>query len=85
MENENDTVAVDEIRFGDNDALAALASCLAGAGLCVTLSDIDGLGVAGAVAVDVRERRRLGAPRRSRTRAAWRRPRPLAPSAPHNR
>ena len=41
--NENDTVAVDEIRFGDNDTLAALVSCLAGADLCVTLSDIDGL------------------------------------------
>ncbi len=41
--NENDTVAVDEIRFGDNDTLAALVSCLVGADLCVTLSDIDGL------------------------------------------
>ena len=30
--NENDTVAVDEIRFGDNDTLAALVSCLAGSG-----------------------------------------------------
>ena len=41
--NENDTVVVDEIRFGDNDTLAALVSCLVSADLCVTLSDIDGL------------------------------------------
>ena len=41
--NENDVTAVDEIRFGDNDTLAALVSCLVGADLCVTLSDIDGL------------------------------------------
>lgn len=41
--NENDTVVVDEIRFGDNDTLAALVSCLVTADLCVTLSDIDGL------------------------------------------
>ena len=41
--NENDTVAVDEIRFGDNDTLAALVACLVSADLCVTLSDIDGL------------------------------------------
>ena len=41
--NENDTVSVDEIRFGDNDTLAALVSCLVSADLCVVLSDIDGL------------------------------------------
>ena len=41
--NENDTVTVDEIRFGDNDTLAALVSCLVSADLCVVLSDIDGL------------------------------------------
>ena len=41
--NENDTVTVDEIRFGDNDTLAALVSCLVSADLCVILSDIDGL------------------------------------------
>ena len=40
--NENDTVTVDEIKFGDNDTLAALVSCLVSADLCVTLSDIDG-------------------------------------------
>ena len=41
--NENDTVAVEQIKFGDNDTLAALVSCLVSADLCVTLSDIDGL------------------------------------------
>ena len=41
--NENDTVTVDEIKFGDNDTLAALVGCLVSADLCVTLSDIDGL------------------------------------------
>ena len=41
--NENDTVSVEQIRFGDNDTLGALVSCLTGADLCVILSDIDGL------------------------------------------
>ena len=41
--NENDTVANDEIRFGDNDRLAALVSHLAHADLLVLLSDVDGL------------------------------------------
>ena len=41
--NENDTVTVDQIRFGDNDTLAALVACLVAADLCVTLSDVDGL------------------------------------------
>lgn len=41
--NENDTVTVEEIKFGDNDTLAALVSCLVSADLCVILSDIDGL------------------------------------------
>lgn len=41
--NENDTVSVDEIRFGDNDTLAALVACLVSADLCITLSDIEGL------------------------------------------
>ena len=35
--NENDTVTVDEIKFGDNDTLAALVSYLVSADLCVTL------------------------------------------------
>ncbi|WP_241155979.1 glutamate 5-kinase [Adlercreutzia sp. ZJ154] len=41
--NENDTVSVEQIRFGDNDTLAALVACLVGANLLVILSDIDGL------------------------------------------
>lgn len=41
--NENDTVSVEQIRFGDNDTLAALVACLVEAELVVILSDIDGL------------------------------------------
>ena len=41
--NENDTVATHEIRFGDNDRLAALVSLLIGADLLVLLSDVDAL------------------------------------------
>jgi glutamate 5-kinase len=41
--NENDTVATDEIRFGDNDRLAALVAHLIHADLLVLLSDVDGL------------------------------------------
>jgi len=41
--NENDTVAVEEIKFGDNDNLSALVTNLVNADLLVILSDIDGL------------------------------------------
>ncbi len=41
--NENDTVATDEIRFGDNDRLAALVAHLVHADLFVMLSDVDAL------------------------------------------
>ncbi|MEE8185012.1 MAG: glutamate 5-kinase [Thermodesulfobacteriota bacterium] len=41
--NENDTVAVDEIKFGDNDNLAALVTNLVEADLLIMLTDIDGL------------------------------------------
>jgi len=41
--NENDTVATDEIRFGDNDRLAALVSHLVHADALVLLSDVDAL------------------------------------------
>ena len=40
--NENDTVAVEEITFGDNDRLAALVAVMADAELVVILSDVDG-------------------------------------------
>src|SRR5690606_4089975 len=39
--NENDTVATQEIRFGDNDRLAALVAQLIGADALVLLSDVD--------------------------------------------
>ncbi|MBN2741987.1 MAG: glutamate 5-kinase [Rhodobacteraceae bacterium] len=41
--NENDTVATDEIRFGDNDRLAAQIAVTIGADQLVLLSDVDGL------------------------------------------
>ena len=41
--NENDTVATEEIRFGDNDRLAALVTHLVRADALVLLSDVDGL------------------------------------------
>ncbi len=41
--NENDTVATEELRYGDNDRLAARVAQLAGADLLVLLSDVDGL------------------------------------------
>ncbi|NND20851.1 MAG: glutamate 5-kinase [Silicimonas sp.] len=40
--NENDTIATDEIRFGDNDRLAAQIAVTVGADLLVLLSDVDG-------------------------------------------
>ncbi len=41
--NENDTIATDEIEFGDNDSLSALVASLIHADLLILLSDIDGL------------------------------------------
>jgi glutamate 5-kinase len=41
--NENDTVVVDEVRFGDNDRLAAIVSHLVGAGMLVLLTDTAGI------------------------------------------
>lgn len=41
--NENDTIATDEIRFGDNDRLAAQVAVTIGADQLVLLSDVDGL------------------------------------------
>lgn len=40
--NENDTVAVDEIKIGDNDNLAALTASLIGADILIVLTDVDG-------------------------------------------
>ncbi len=41
--NENDTVVVEEIKFGDNDTLSALVAGIADADLLIILSDVDGL------------------------------------------
>ncbi|MGD2060533.1 MAG: glutamate 5-kinase [Acidimicrobiia bacterium] len=41
--NENDTVVVDEVRFGDNDRLAAIVSHLVGAGMLLLLTDTPGI------------------------------------------
>lgn len=41
--NENDAISVEEIKFGDNDNLSALVSCMVEADLLIILSDIDGL------------------------------------------
>ncbi len=41
--NENDTVATDEIKFGDNDQLAGMVTPLAGADLLILLTDVDGV------------------------------------------
>lgn len=45
--NENDTVSVDEIKFGDNDKLSALVANLTGADALIMLTDVDGLYVEG--------------------------------------
>ncbi|MCX6091180.1 MAG: glutamate 5-kinase, partial [Candidatus Atribacteria bacterium] len=41
--NENDTVAIEELKFGDNDRLSALVASLVDAQLLIILSDVDGL------------------------------------------
>lgn len=41
--NENDTVSVDEIKFGDNDKLSSLVANLIGADLLIMLTDVEGL------------------------------------------
>jgi glutamate 5-kinase len=41
--NENDTVAVEEMKFGDNDHLSSLVATLIGADILVILSDVDGV------------------------------------------
>lgn len=41
--NENDSVAVEELKFGDNDTLSAQLACLVGASLLILLTGVDGL------------------------------------------
>lgn len=41
--NENDSISVEQIRFGDNDTLSALVACLIKADLDIILSDVEGL------------------------------------------
>src|SRR5438094_5082826 len=54
--NENDTVSVDEIRFGENDTLAALVASLTQADLLILLTDVHGfLGAGGSVLSEVPE------------------------------
>lgn len=47
--NENDTVAVDEIKIGDNDNLSALVAGLVDADLLIMLTDVDGFKIKGKV------------------------------------
>ena len=75
--NENDAVATEEIRFGDNDRLAALVAHLVRADALVLLSDVDGLydgdprrpGTAAAHRGRAAARPRRGGRRRRRARA----------------
>ncbi len=53
--NENDTVAVDEIRFGDNDTLAALVAGLVGAEVTVLFTDVEGFFVGGQIVREIVE------------------------------
>ena len=84
--NENDAIADDEIRFGDNDRIAALVAHLVGADLLVLLTDTPGLFTAdprldaGASLIEEVAGRRPDARRRGRrdrvgrgAAAAWRR------------
>jgi len=68
--NENDTVATEEIRFGDNDRLAALVAALVQADLLVLLSDVDALytGDPAAPGVPMSRAARSSGPRTSGTR-----------------
>ena len=74
--NENDTVATNEIRFGDNDRLSARVAVMASADELILLSDVDGLYTA------TRPRSRRGTARGGeRDHARRSRPWPAAPAA----
>ncbi|MFH1387458.1 MAG: glutamate 5-kinase [bacterium] len=53
--NENDVVAIDEIKIGDNDNLAALTASLIGADLLIVLTDVDGFYLNSSVVPEIRE------------------------------
>ena len=79
--NENDTVATDEIRFGDNDRLAALVAHLVRADALVLLSDVDALYDGDPRRPGARRHRRgarPGGPRRRRARQGRRGSAPAA-------
>jgi glutamate 5-kinase len=70
--NENDTVSVDELKFGDNDHLSAMVASLVSADVLVILSDVDGVYTADpgadAAATRIPLIRRVDAPLLARTR-----------------
>ena len=72
--NENDSVAVEEIKFGDNDQLAAMVTPLVDADLLILLSDVEGLLDAKGARVSrgARRRRARRSPRCARARAGAR-------------
>ncbi len=78
--NENDTVATHEIRFGDNDRLAALVAHLVHADALILLSDIDALYTAHPAAPGSSEGHRR--PRRGGSGGDRRLPPRVRPSAP---
>ena len=71
--NENDTVATAEIRYGDNDRLAARVAAMAGADCLVLLSDVDGLYTA-PPATDPTPRSSISCRRSRRRSRRWRAP-----------
>ena len=69
--NENDTISVDEIKFGDNDRLAAMVTNLLQAPLLVILSVVDGLYRTEPGASNDAGARLAGAADRRRRCSAW--------------
>ena len=67
--NENDTMATDEIRYGDNDRLAAQVAVTVGADALILLSDVDGFYSANpALDPDAKRYDRIDEPSRPRLR-----------------
>ncbi len=53
--NENDTVAVEEIQFGDNDKLSALVACLVDAHRLIIITDVEGMYVEGKLMKEIKK------------------------------